>query len=202
LEANGTLYDAFSDASFVIELQAATAAIALPRNDRLAAVRNLVAWLGLHPGFLYPVAKWLAVRAWAMKSDLVRSRGRVRTLSFVIHNFMDAKALEEDRIHACVFKVMTGEGPVSMCMHNAKRDSFILRPVPLTEGPAVVFWHPMTGELRKHDPGHLSTDPNTHPFKRMKGRTRRRGRRPGDRPGHAARLGRSSRTIRRRIRPR
>jgi hypothetical protein len=172
LEANGTLYDAFSDASFIAELQAATAGIALPRNDRLAAVRNVVAWLGLHPRFLYPVAKWLAARAWTMKSDLVRSRGRVKTLSFVIHNFMDAQALEEDRIRACVFKVMTGEGPMSMCMHNAKRDSFILRPVTLTEGPAVVFWHPMTGELSQQDPGHVSADPNTHPFKRMKGQTR------------------------------
>jgi hypothetical protein len=173
LEANGTLYDAFSDVSFITELQAATAGMALARNDRLAALRDLVAWLGLHPRFVYSTAKWLAARAWAMKSDLVRSRGRVRTLSFVIHNFMDAQALEEDRIRACVFKVMTGEGPMSMCMHNAKRDSFILRAVPLTEGARVVFWHPMTGELSKQDPGRVSADPNAHPFKRMKGQTRR-----------------------------
>ena len=172
LEANGTLYDTFSDAGFVADLQAATAGIALPRNDRLTVLRNLVAWLGLHPRFLYRIAKWLAARAWAMKSDLLRSRGRVTTLSFVVHNFMDAQALEEDRIRACVFKVMTGDGPISMCMHNAKRDSFILRPVPLTKGPAVVFWHPTTGELTKQDPGRASADPNTHPFRRTKGRTR------------------------------
>jgi hypothetical protein len=172
LEANGTLYDAFSDVNFITELQAATAGIALPRNDPLAPLRSLVAWLCLHPRFVYSIAKWLATRAWTMKSDLVRSRGRVRTLSFVIHNFMNAQALEEDRIRACVFKVMTGEGPMSMCMHNAKRDSFILRPVPLTEGARVVFWHPMTGELSKQDPGRVSADPNTHPFKRMKGQTR------------------------------
>src|SRR5438128_2933824 len=74
LEANGTLYDAFSDTSFITELQAATAGIALPRNDRSAALRSLVAWLGLHPRFVYPVAKQLVAKAWAMKSDLVRSR--------------------------------------------------------------------------------------------------------------------------------
>jgi hypothetical protein len=107
-----------------------------------------------------------------MQGDLVKSRGRVRTLSFVIHNFMDAQALEEDRIHACVFKVMTGEGPMSMCLHNAKRDSFILRPVPLTKGPTAVYWHPVTGALSKQDPGRVSVDPNVHPFKRMKGQTR------------------------------
>jgi pyruvate-formate lyase-activating enzyme len=172
LEANGTLYDAFSDVSFITELQAATAGIALPRNDRLAPLRSLAAWLCLNPRFVYCIARWLAARAWAMKGDLVRSRGRVRTLSFVIHNFMDAQALEEDRIHACVFKVMTGEGPMSMCLHNAKRDSFILRPVPLTQGPTVVYWHPVTGALSKQDPGRVSVDPNVHPFKRMKGRTR------------------------------
>ena len=172
LEANGALYDAFSDVSFITELQGATAGIALPRNDRLAALTNVAAWLSLHPRFLYRIAKWLAARAWAMKSDLVRSRGRVTTLSFVVHNFMDAQALEEDRVRACVFKVMTGDGPISMCMHNAKRDSFILRPVPLTKGPAVVFWHPMTGELSKHDPRRVTADPNTHAFKRMKGQTR------------------------------
>jgi pyruvate-formate lyase-activating enzyme len=172
LEANDTLYDAFSDVSFITDLQAATAGMALPRNDRLAALTNFAAWLSLHPRFLYPIAKWLAARAWTMKGDLVRSRGRVRTLSFVIHNFMDAQALEEDRILTCVFKVMTGEGPMSMCLHNAKRDSFILRPVPLTEGPTVVFWHPMTGQLSKQDPGRVSADPNAHSFKRMKGRTR------------------------------
>jgi hypothetical protein len=172
LEANGTLYDAFSDVSFITELQAATAGIALPRNDRLAPLRSLAAWVCLNPRFVYPIVRWLAARAWAMKGDLVKSRGRVRTLSFVIHNFMDAQALEEDRIHACVFKVMTGDGPMSMCLHNAKRDSFILRPVPLTQGPTAVYWHPVTGALSKQDPGRVSVDPNVHPLKRMKGQTR------------------------------
>jgi len=174
LEANGALYDAFSDASFINELQTATAGIALPRTDRLVALRSLVAWLGLHPRFVYSIAKWLAAKAWVMKSDLVRSRGRVRTLSFAIHNFMDAQALEEDRIQACVFKVMTGDGPMSMCLHNAKRDSFILRPMPLNEGPTVVFWHPMTGERSQQDPGLARADPNGHPLRRMKGQTRQR----------------------------
>ncbi|HZH46899.1 MAG TPA: hypothetical protein VEY31_09725, partial [Roseococcus sp.] len=33
-------------------------------------------------------------------------------------------------------------GPISMCLHNAKRDSFILQPVGLEGGG---FWDPMTG---------------------------------------------------------
>ena len=27
------------------------------------------------------------------------------------------------------FKVMTRDGPLSMCLHNAKRDSYILQPI-------------------------------------------------------------------------
>jgi 7,8-dihydro-6-hydroxymethylpterin dimethyltransferase len=55
---------------------------------------------------------------------------------------MDAGGLEEERIHACSFMVMTGDGPISMCMHNAKRDDFILKPVKVAEG---VVWDPLTG---------------------------------------------------------
>ena len=32
-----------------------------------------------------------------------------------------------------------------MCLHNAKRDRFILRPVPLAEGTR--SWDPLTGRL-------------------------------------------------------
>ena len=42
---------------------------------------------------------------------------------------MDAKQLQQDRIDACSFMVMTAEGPVSMCQHNASRDDYILRPL-------------------------------------------------------------------------
>jgi hypothetical protein len=42
----------------------------------------------------------------------------------------------------------------------------------LTHGPTVIYWHPVTGELSKQDPGRASADPNAHPFKRMKGQTR------------------------------
>ena len=38
--------------------------------------------------------------------------------------------------------VASSEGPISMCLHNAKRDHFILRPVPLAEGTR--SWDPLT----------------------------------------------------------
>jgi 7,8-dihydro-6-hydroxymethylpterin dimethyltransferase len=43
--------------------------------------------------------------------------------------------------------VMTGDGPISMCMHNAKRDDFILKPVEV-QGKAGVVWDPLTGRER------------------------------------------------------
>ena len=42
---------------------------------------------------------------------------------------MDKDNLDSERIEACSFMVMTKEGPVSMCKHNANRDNYILQPI-------------------------------------------------------------------------
>jgi uncharacterized radical SAM superfamily Fe-S cluster-containing enzyme len=77
------------------------------------------------------------------KLDLWRSRGRVQKMSFFVQNFMDAKNLDPERVHACSFMVMTAEGPVSMCQHNARRDEYILKPV---------FYRQHDGSLVSYDP--------------------------------------------------
>lgn len=66
---------------------------------------------------------------WQSRRALLRNRGQVRQLSFFVQNFMDATALDAQRINACSFMVMTNRGPVSMCEHNAKRDDYILQPI-------------------------------------------------------------------------
>lgn len=73
--------------------------------------------------------KFLARHLWQSRWALLRNRGRVRQLSFFVHNFMDAEALNSERVNACSFMVMTNRGPVSMCEHNAKRDDYILQPI-------------------------------------------------------------------------
>jgi len=98
----------------------------------------------------------------------------VRTLSFVIHNFMDSCALERDRIDACVFKVMTAEGPISMCMHNAKRDSFILQPVRMPAPGGNAYWQPLTGEHTPERNAPAAVRPAQHTLKKLKGLTRER----------------------------
>jgi hypothetical protein len=80
-----------------------------------------------------------------MRGDLVRGRGRLHKLSFLIHNFMDACALERDRVEACVFMAVTAHGPVSMCLHNARRDSFILEPLEVETDGGQRRWDPLSG---------------------------------------------------------
>ncbi len=60
---------------------------------------------------------------------LLLGKGDVQKLTFFIQNFMDATQIQDDRVHACSFMVMTAEGPVSMCEHNAHRDEYILKPL-------------------------------------------------------------------------
>ncbi|MBF6989465.1 radical SAM protein [Cupriavidus sp. IK-TO18] len=145
LAANGNLYNAFDDLQLVAALQRATAGVVFDRTRPTATARRLAYWLCGHPVFWAPVMRWLTRKAWAMREDLVRSRGRVHTLSFVIHNFMDASKLEADRIEACAFKVITADGPMSMCLHNARRDAFILRPIRFHRGTSSLSWNPLTG---------------------------------------------------------
>ncbi|MGE8452519.1 MAG: radical SAM protein, partial [Pseudomonadales bacterium] len=145
LTASGHLYDAFDDVHFVATVQAATAAMALDRTHPTATARWLALWLCGHPSLCVPVARWLVRKAWVMRRDLVRSRGEVHTLSFLIHNFMDATKLEADRIATCAFKVITADGPMSMCLHNARRDTFILRPIRIHRAASTRYWDPLSG---------------------------------------------------------
>ena len=93
----------------------------------------------------------MARKVWGAKWDILRAGGKVHKLSFVVQNFMDADHLELDRIHACSFMVMTPQGPVSMCMHNAKRDDYILQPLEV-RGQAGKVWDPHTGKVRDKQP--------------------------------------------------
>jgi hypothetical protein len=72
---------------------------------------------------------------WALRRGLLASRGKTGKITFFVQNFQDADDLDPERIAHCSFKVMTDEGPVSMCEHNARRAEFILKPLPAHPGP-------------------------------------------------------------------
>ena len=58
---------------------------------------------------------------------------------------MDASALDPERVHACSFMVMTADGPISMCAHNARRDEFILKPLTVATERGEALWNPLSG---------------------------------------------------------
>ncbi len=145
LEANGNLYDLNDDPAFFNRFLADFQHVMLDRRRPGAAVRAVLKEALRQPAWLGRAVRFFAPKLWKMRGDLLASGGRVHKLSFFVQNFMDATALEPERIHACSFMVMTANGPVSMCAHNAKRDEFILKPIPLQTETGDALWNPLSG---------------------------------------------------------
>ena len=147
LEANGRLYDLNDDPAFFNRFLADFQHVMLdrryPRQAAWALAKEALrdpAWIGRALRFFLP-------KIWKMKRDLIAARGRVHKLSFFVQNFMDASALEPERIHACSFMVMTADGPISMCAHNARRDEFILKPLAVETEAGRALWNPLSGSM-------------------------------------------------------
>jgi len=174
LAVDGELHDLFDDEDFVARLLPATADLVMHRDRRWRTALGFARWLLTHPRHLVACARWAAMKAWYSRRRLVASRGRVSTLSFTLHNFMDSCRLEGERICACAFKVMTVDGPVSMCLHNAKRDAYILKPVPIGAAGEQCFWTPLTGRTSTTVAPPKRLDVFGYPLKRLKGRARAR----------------------------
>lgn len=51
--------------------------------------------------------------------------------------------------------VMTAEGPLSMCVHNAKRDAYLLAPIAMNNGDGNQWWSPVSGQLSADRPASL-----------------------------------------------
>lgn len=106
--------------------------------------------LSISPKWWYRACTCLFRHIRRAGADLFKARGKVHKLSIFIHNFMDADNLDQERIDACSFMIMTAEGPVSMCAHNANRDAYILKPVTVTrrDGTTMVF-QPLKNKVRQ-----------------------------------------------------
>jgi len=117
------------------------------RRDVPRTARRVLAAALRQPYWLIRGGAFLASKLWKARRALFRSE-RIGKITFFIHNFMDAAALDPERIRNCSFMVMTEQGPVSMCEVNSRRDDFILEPVrlPMHPGGPRVF-DPRTGEL-------------------------------------------------------
>ena len=144
---NNRVYDALDDVPFFKAILKASACHTIDRRSRAKAVQNGLSIILRSPGLWPTVLRWLWHKAWLAKYDLLASRGRINKLSFFIHNFMDACALKRERIDACSFMVATHAGPISMCLHNAKRDAFILAPLQIGSAAEHRRWDPLTGNV-------------------------------------------------------
>lgn len=169
---NNKAYDLLADSNLIGELQESTAHITLDRKYKLKTAAKLIRWYMTHPKYFFTIAAYLSGLLNKIKKDFILAKGKVHTLSFFTHNFMDACELDEERIDACVFKTMTKDGPVSMCAHNAKRDDYILQPIPIVKEQEIQFWHPLDAKLYKNNPEILITNPKKYPQKKQKGKTR------------------------------
>jgi molybdenum cofactor biosynthesis enzyme MoaA len=146
LVTNGRAYDALDDRRALEAVLERMPLLSFDRRSRSKVIATFIRGILTSPYLSFKAAGWLVRKAWQARTDLLASRGRVNKLSFVIHNFMDACRLERDRVHACSFMAITQRGPISMCLHNAKRDAFILAPIRLSGRDGERVWHPLSGE--------------------------------------------------------
>ncbi|MGH9810135.1 MAG: hypothetical protein ACRD9W_23270 [Terriglobia bacterium] len=147
LVISGKVYDMLDDRELFDDILAHTVRLQFDRQSRFRAVRTLVGGILTSPRLMLRAAVWLIRKLWRAKPNLLRAHGHVDKLSFFIHNFMDACSLEKDRIDACIFTTATGAGPISMCLHNAKRDAFVLHPVRMGRADGDRFWDPRSGRV-------------------------------------------------------
>ncbi len=145
LEANGNLHDLNDDPAFFNRFLTDFQHVMLDRREPRRAISALLSEVRRQPGFAWQALRFAGRKLWNMRHDLLASGGRVHKLSFFVQNFMDATALEPERLHACSFMVMTANGPVSMCAHNAKRDEFILKPLSIRTEAGEGIWNPLSG---------------------------------------------------------
>jgi hypothetical protein len=167
LVANGRAHDAFADSNFVQRFMRATARRPIERGTPARALRSLLAAALTRPAVAAAALRWALALAWRLRRDLWAARGRVHKLTLFTHSFMDACALDAERIDACVFMAVTQDGPLSMCAYNAQRDAYLLRPLPVPGG----VWQPLRPGLQAlATAGHDGVA--TFPIKWLKGRTR------------------------------
>ncbi len=166
-------HDLLRDGEFIARVMRETAAVKIVRGHPVRAAWSMVKAILTRPTLAIAGVRSLARLLWRMKRDLPRAVRGVNKISFFIHNFMDASALEQERLDTCVFMAATQHGPMPMCEYNAMRDQIMLQPITLANGET---WQPLRARagtkstLWSHEPATLA---RVYPIKFLKGRARR-----------------------------
>jgi hypothetical protein len=143
---NGRAYDALDDVELVQMVLDRFPHLRLDRRSRSQVLKTFAKGALLTPALWSRAVGWLSRKIWHARRDLVAARGKANKLSFIIHNFMDACCLDNERVEACTFMAATSTGPVSMCLYNTMRNDFLLRPVRLADERGGRFWDPLSGQ--------------------------------------------------------
>lgn len=134
LIVNGNVYPAIDDVELLSEILRDFQSVTIDRHSPQYKIVMAYTWALLRRPSWWPrLLTYAFSQLRRMWKDLLPGRGRIRKLTFFVQNFMDAKHLDQARIGACSFMVMTADGPVSMCEHNARRDEFILKPIDIAK---------------------------------------------------------------------
>lgn len=146
------VYDFMQDPEFVAKMVDKTAHVVWDRAQKWRTIERMATAIVTNPSLLTGFVSRGARGLWTLRRELVANRGKIGKLSFHIHNFQDARQLDRDRCESCSFMVMTPEGPLSMCVHNAKRDQYLLVPAAVKSESAIRFFNPVTGQLQDQMP--------------------------------------------------
>lgn len=155
LTVNSNIYSIVDDAEFAGQFLKDFSSVSW--NRRLSAFYNVKSFLfvlATKPRWWFRLLNYGFKRIRLMIKDLIQAGGRTHQLTIFVQNFMDANHLEQDRVDGCSFMVMTAEGPVSMCEHNASRDEFILKPIDVTHSD---------GSVKTYQPLKSSKKPSKEP---------------------------------------
>ena len=144
LVVNGRMHDLLDNPDIVARVLDAMGTAPFDRGRPGRRMLQLLARIAVRPALVLRLLPWGFRKLRAMRADLLAARFHAAKLTLFIHDFMDAAALEHERIEACSFMVATADGPMSMCLHNARRDQMLLRPLPTPEGS---WWNPVTGAV-------------------------------------------------------
>ena len=152
LVARGKVLDLNRDPALYAEIIKATTDFKLTRVDAFGTAVRVFTWALGQPKLVFLFARHMVMFAARHTKVLWSGRKELRKLTLIIHNFMDAAKLDPERIHSCSFMVATDRGFVSMCAHNAARESFIRRPLELETAEGKRIWDPLTGQFVEQVP--------------------------------------------------
>lgn len=116
------------------------------RQSNGAIIRSYLKVMLKKPRWMMKALSYALMRVWSERQHFWQAKGRARPITFFVKNFMHADHLEQERIDACAFMVMTPDGPLSMCEHNAKRDEYILRPLEIETEQGKEMYYPLPPE--------------------------------------------------------